>query len=265
MKELFENMDNWTLIKILGGLTIVLSSIISFFAYFIKDYYIDKWKFNYQIEIEKLKTQLNQNNIILNNLTNSISNIYLSSNEKRIEYLDKVWNGMMVIKQNIPSLIYIAYNILSKEEIIDLPNTKNKYIRKDIDEFEPEKYFVNNNNIINEIEKTRPFIGEKLWIIFFVYQAFIGRLTFLIQDGLNKGKVEYWIDDDSFFKKMLGNIIKPNELVQLLDNQFSAYNNIINFLEYKALNDISEQITGKKMTEESLKRAIELSKMTIKH
>jgi hypothetical protein len=44
MKEILEQIDNWTLLKLVGGLTVILSSLISFTAYFIKDFFLNKWK-----------------------------------------------------------------------------------------------------------------------------------------------------------------------------------------------------------------------------
>jgi len=262
MKELIENMDNWTLVKLIGGMTIILSSVISFVAYFIKDYYINKWKSNYQIDIEKIKGNLSQNNSILDNLTKSISNIYLASNEKRIEYLEKVWNGMMEQKRGLPSVIFMAYTILTKEEIEKLPQTTNEYTIAGIKSFKPKEYFDFHLNITSELEKTRPFIGEKIWLIYFVYQAFLGRLTYLIQDGLEKGKVKYWKDDKGFINQILLSVIKKDELNKLIEKDISSFHNILNFLEFKALNDISEQLSGKRMTEESVEQALKLSNLT---
>ena len=69
MKEFIDNIDNWTLIKYVGGITIALSSIISFIAYFIRDYLLNKWKSKYEIDLEVLKAKFSQNNTILDNLT----------------------------------------------------------------------------------------------------------------------------------------------------------------------------------------------------
>lgn len=262
MQELIKNMDNWTLVKLLGGLTVIVSSVISLIAYLIKSYFTNRWITQQKIEIESLKAQFNQNNQILNNLTNSISNIYLDSNKKRVECLEKVWIGMMELKQNIPNLVFMAYSILKKDEIINLPKTTNEYTKASIESFKPQEYFDLSHKVLNEIQITRPFVGENIWIIFHVYSVFIGRLTYLIQDGLINGVVKYWGDDPEFFEQILKKVMTKEELKELTKNDFSSFNNVINFLEYKALNDISEQMSGKRMTNEAVKQAIELSKMT---
>ncbi len=162
----------------------------------------------------------------------------------------------------MPTITSMAYNILTKEEIENLPNTENKYSRASIDSFDSMSYFTEHSKVIAKIELSRPFIGDKLWEVFFTYQAFIGRLTYLMQDGLEKGKVTYWKNDLNFINQILGTVIKPEELKKLIKNDITAFNNILTFLEFKAINDISEQLTGKRMTNETVEHAIKLSKLT---
>lgn len=262
MKEILDSLDKWTLIKLIGGITIFISSIVSFIAYFIKDYFINIWKSQQQKEIEELKAQGNQNNLIINNLTDSLSKIYLSSNEKRVTYLEKAWSGMIEIKKQIPPLVFMSYTILTKEELINLPNSENKYVKQGIISFKPDDYFNLIQSISNDIEDIRPFIGERLWTIFSIYKLFIGRLTYLLKDGIEKGTVRYWKDDTNFTDQVLMKVIRPEEIKQLFENDFTSFQNALNFLEYKALNEIAEHVTGKRMTEETVKQAIELSKIT---
>ncbi|MFM7851180.1 MAG: hypothetical protein ACKO96_04500 [Flammeovirgaceae bacterium] len=84
----------------------------------------------------------------------------------------------------------------------------------------------------------------------------------MIQDGLSKGKVIYWTDDRTITDQMLKLVIKPSELEQLTSIDIHAFHNVLNFIEAKVLNDISEQIMGKRLTEESVKHAMKLSLLT---
>lgn len=261
MKELLQQIDNWTLIKLVGGLTVVLSSIISFIAYFIREVFLNKWKAKQESELAILKARADQNNQLLSNMTNAISNLYLASTEKRIVSFNKVWTGMLAIKRSLPVLVFNSYSILTKEELIKLPQTDNEYFKTIISSFNAQEYHLHCYKITKEVEETRPFIGETLWLVFFVYQAFLQRLTYLIDDGLKKGTIVYWKEDKNFIDQMLGAVIKPEELQQLFSNDVASFNNVLNFLEFKTLNDISEQISGKRMTEETVRQAIALSKL----
>ncbi|MBC7000100.1 hypothetical protein [Cytophaga sp. FL35] len=262
MDDFFQNIDNWTLIKYTGGITVVLSSLIAFISHVLKDFLLNKWKLKYDTELESLKAKFSKNNTILENLTGSLSNVYLASNEKRIESLEAIWTGMLRVKNEMPVLVSMAYNILTPEEIENLPNT-NKFNAL-IDAFEPINYFEKHSNLIHQLELSRPFIGETLWSIFFTYQAFIGRSIFLIKEGLEQGKVTHWKNDSNFINQILTVIIEPEELEKLTMKDKTAYSNVLSFLESKALNDISEQLTGKKMTDDTLSHAIMLNELTKK-
>lgn len=261
MKELFESTTDWTLFKLITIWITVISSIISFIAYFIKDYFLDKWRGIQQKEIETLRAQLDKSNLLIGNISNSISSTYLDSNSKRIEHIEKVWVGMMKMKMEMPGLVFMAYTILTKEEVENIPNDTNKYTQASIANFKPDEYINSNYKIMTDIENGRPFLGENLWIHFFAYQSFLGRLTVLIREGLKKGKVTYWKEDKTFIDQILKIVIKQEELELLTSNDIQAFHNVLNFIEAKVLNDISEQVMGKRMTEESVKHAIRLSQL----
>ena len=262
MKELFDNPSIWNFFKLITIWIAILSSIISFIAYFIKDYFLNKWKGDQQNEIETLKSQLEKSNLLIGNISNSISSTYLNSHTKRVEEIEKVWKGMMKMKKEMPGLVFTAYTILTKNEVENIPTDTNKHIQLSITNFKPQDYFNSNYEIMLDVQNGRPFIGENLWIHFYVYQSFLGRLTYLIQDGLNKGKVKYWMDDRTFTDQILKLIIKSDELEQLTSIDINAFHNVLNFIEAKVLNDISEQIMGKRLTEESVKHALKLSQLT---
>lgn len=262
MEELINTLDNWTIVKIFGGLTIILSSVISFIAILIRELIISKWKTKQQIEIENIKSELSQNNQIIEYLTKTRSDIYLSSSNERVNGLKTIWETMTQTKESMESLVFMSYTILTRDELINLPSTQNEAIRQAIDSFDSLRYFNENHDLVLKAQLHRPFIGFKLWSIFSAYQSFIGRLTYLIRDGLENGVVKFWIDDRNYFEQVLEKVITKKEIDELCKIELLAFHGILNYLEALALNEISEQISGKKVTESTINHALELSKMT---
>ncbi len=258
MKEMLDLIDNWTLIKIFGGLSIVLSTLVVFIAHFIKDYFINKWKHRQEKEIENLKSQAMHNNSVLNNLTNSITDIYLSSSEKRTNYLEKVWTSMLDIRNNIPGFIFMSNTILNRNEYKDI--IKKGHFADSIKNFNSNNILDSQTKPIEEVKRIRPFIGENLWNIFYAYQAFLGRQVYLMGKGIDTEKMIYWIDDISFNKNILGLIIPDKELNKLMSIENLAFQNILNYLEYKAIVEISEHLSGKKISGKILDEAINQTK-----
>ena len=259
MKETLEQIDNWTLVQLVGGVAVIFPALVLL----VKEIFFSKWKAKQERDLEILKAKTNDNSLLLSNLTTSLSGIYLASNEKRILYLETVWKHMLKMKAEIPPIIFMAYTILTKEEVQDLKSTTNVYAKTGIRQFNGQEYLAANHAITSEIEGYRPFIGENLWFIFSIYQGFLGRITYTFDRDLkndSEEKITHW-KDDKYFEQILETIIKPSELKQLVKPDFRAFQNVLNFIEVKALNEISEQLSGKRMTEETVKHAITLGKL----
>lgn len=262
MEELINTLDNWTIVKVLGGLTIMFSSVISFIAILIREKIIGKWKSQQQTDIERIKSQLSQNNQIIEQLTKTRSDIYLSSNHERLDGLKVIWEIMNQTKESMESLVFMSYTILTREELINLPKTQNHVLKQAIDSFDATSYFEQNHKMVLKAQLHRPFIGFRLWTIFFAFQSFIARLTYLIRDGLKRGKVKFWMDDRNYLEQVFEMVISKKELDELCKNELLAFNAILNYLEALALNEISEQISGTKVIESTINHALDLSRIT---
>lgn len=250
------------------GLTIwitFISSIISYLAYLIKDYFLEKWKGAQIKEVEALKSELEKSNLLVEKISNSISSTYLDTNKRRVENIEQVWAIMMKMKWQIPPLVNFAYKALTREELENLPNSTNISLQDLISQFNPEDFFNSQHELFTQAEQKRPFLGENMWMHFYVYQAFIGRTIFLLYDGLKKGKVKHWKDDEPIIRDILRAVISDDELKKLIMNDFIAFNNILSFLESQVTIDITEQLTGKRITEQSVKYSIDLSRMSQSH
>ncbi|MFM7857542.1 MAG: hypothetical protein ACKO96_37870, partial [Flammeovirgaceae bacterium] len=117
-------------------------------AYFIKDYYLNIWKGTQQKEIEALRSQLEKSNLLIGNISNSISSTYLNSHTRRVEEIEKVWMGMMKMKKEMPGLVFTAYTILTRDEVENIPTDTNRHIKLSITNFKPQDYFDSNYEIM---------------------------------------------------------------------------------------------------------------------
>ncbi len=259
MKDFIDQGLMWPLIKIIGIVAVIVSSVISFVAYALKDYFLNRWKSDQEKEIALLKSKADHNSNLINNLTGSISETYLASSDKRLGSFETLWSSLVDIRQNIPHLVFTCYTLLSKAELQNLASVWNQHLEKQVATFKPDDYYDLLSTQKHKVDKLRPFIGDELWKIFSVYSGFFGRLTYLVQTGLPHNKIVHWTEDLPFQGQMLGYIIEPEALKQLMSHEMKGLHDVSNYLEYKALNEISEQITGKRFTEETIKQAISLS------
>lgn len=259
MQQLITAIDGWTLIKVVGGLAVVISAVVGFLAGTLRDYLGHRWRGNQERELESLKHQFSRAEVLLNSLATSGSSAYLATSERRLDHFQKLWNGMMSIKNGYPTLASIAYSVLTRAEIENLPTTSRPSIRAEIALFDPGKYIDFQFGIVKDAEASRPFVGQHAWNAFFSYQALHGRLVFLLQDGLAKGKVAYWILDRQFLDQVLAISISRETMTELLKNEAMAFNNVRNFLELAVLADVEAQTSGTAAIKEAVKQAQQLS------
>ena len=215
----------------------------------------------YDADIEDLKSKNSLNNSLINSLTNSISSVYLASTEKRVDYLEKTWIAMLELKQQYPTNINLLYTLFTKEEVETMDLTQNKLFINQLKKISIENYQDLTHSLVDKINLSRPFIGNDLWLTFFAYQAFLGRIAFNTTMNIGEGKLEFWTKDKKYLDSILKTVIPEKHLIILLKDDISAFNNILNYLESKALNNIYEQLSGRQLSNENLNQAIKLSEV----
>lgn len=260
MEKIINNIDNWTLIQLFGGIAVVVSAIVTFIGIILKDYLNSKFDKLKLKELEDLKHKYTKTENLIENLSSSISQIHIASNSIIIESYQHVWNSMLDIRRTFPPIASLAYSILTPEEFRNIgktspPKFADESLCNDFDEF-----FRKHNNIVNNAESYRPFVGILGWNIFFAYQAFHGRLAYLYKKGIEHNKFELWYEDTKFTNQVLSIAIDNEAIKKLIDNNFTAFQNIRSYLEIKMQEVINSHIYGKRFTNEILTQSIALSK-----
>lgn len=110
-------MNNWTLIKVLGGLYVLTTGLIAWIGSILLARFQARWKGRFDKELEVLKGQINQTSSTLSNLTTSYLNNFNKVQEKRIEASESLWNSVLALRAGIPPPISLAFQILLDEEI----------------------------------------------------------------------------------------------------------------------------------------------------
>ena len=260
MAQLINAIDNWTLIRLLGGLSIVISAVVGFLASIVRDHIGDRSRAKLQKNLESLKHEFSRTELLLNNLASSGSSTYLATIQRRLDHFQKVWDAMVHIKGIFPTLGTFAYSVLKREELINLPASGKVGLRATIDSFDPTKYIDEQFKIVTQAESSRPFVGNRVWNVFFSYQALHGRLVYLLQEGLFKGKVSYWLDDKTFLDQAIGISIDPESLAKLTSNHTMAFHNVQNYLELELVAEIQALTSGSAAIMETVRQAEQLTK-----
>ena len=172
MREFFNNLDNWAIIKIFGGISVVISGTVVFLSGLLKSFLSSRWKGKQDQEIEELRHELGRREKLLDELTDIIPKLHMATNDRRLDHLEKLWDSMLKIRKSFPTLCGLVYTILSKDEIENLPRSTSPNFKELIGSFDPNRYFTSHDDIVSAVEHSRPFVGAHAWSIFLLTRPY---------------------------------------------------------------------------------------------
>lgn len=258
MELIIGNLSNYELVKMLGGLAAIISAIISFLAIIIRDMINRNSEKCKELDLAELKHRHAKTEAIIDNLLKSISTIHTASNQKIISSYEGLWICLLKIRKNIPNSYFLAYTILTKNEIKNLSKSDND-ICNQCKLVKIENILSSQNDYLAEAEMYRPFIGNTAWNIFFTYHLFIGRSLNLLAQILHKNGSTVWYEDTQLKEQILSLVIEKDKLEKLIENKFYAFHNILIYLEQLLCVEIQSFLLGRKLASETLNQSIKYS------
>lgn len=118
---------------------------------------------------------------------------------------------------------------------------------------------------VDPVEQERPYLGEALWLKFFIYRAFLGRIAHLTIQGKRSGHFIDWSSDEGV-RQIISSVL-PVETVQTALNGPSAslgIRRLADRLEWSILEEVSLILSGKRSAAESFENAKQLFEQVAK-
>lgn len=252
MKDFFNTLDNFQIIQIFGGLGVILSSIAIFIGRLLNQRLLNKWQLSNEKEVAELKGLINQNNLIVSNLITLYGNNFQKILDKRLESTEYLWESASKIRNSIPFPIGLAFQILHDEEFtIDKLNQGTIKLADEIlkirSEFEMEKL----TEDTLQINLLRIYLSDQLWLLYFVYRAFIGRSVHLFINGVKDNKIVLWKNDKPTIN-ILKNVLKEKEILYVLNLKIFGFYSTLDLLENKIMYEIKKFTSNEDITSDSL-------------
>lgn len=255
MNEIIYTIDNWTLIKSLGGFAVVFSGIILFFSNYVTDRLKQSSQHVFDKRLEELKGDVTNNSNFLNSL---VENHFSSSQkilDKKIQAYELLWDCILKIRQSFPAGISLVYQLMSDEQIemtdaFETINNNRKMgpqLRKyDMDE-EMGKMIDNSKPLVN----LKPYISDSSYQLFHTYQGLIGRVTHQFIWDYSKEKLYNWKKDASLVK-ILKVTLSMDELKYVMSLKIMGLNTLTELIEYKILQDFRASLNIQNSTNDTV-------------
>ncbi|GEM_PF-2060760 len=242
------------LIYFLGGWTIIITGIVSFLSHFVTQRILKGWDLRNQKIIDELRHEQSKTQVILKELNSGIISNQSIFQERRIEAVEKLWTAIIAMKE-FASEITTFFSIILPNEYYD---EKPKHFLEKVGD----NFVMDFIDISKDLEVERPFLGETLWLQFFIYRAFLGRLE-LIAEKIKNGKhVNDWRDNG--IDQLLRIIFTDEEYKLYKTINPTQLDIVLNILDSKILRESSEILSGKKSLLESYQNVMTLNDLISK-
>jgi hypothetical protein len=241
------------LVAIFGGWSVVLLGISAWLSKLLSERVLSAWRRDEQREIETLRSGLADSRVVLEAAIRSHSAGQDLFQQRRLEAVDKLWATARQLREDLRGPVFFFSVLLPSE--YDSQLAKGGAIAASIEDV-TEESILSAMQAANDVEIERPHLGETLWLKFFIYRAFLGRLAFLVLDGKQKGHIEDW-REDSGVRQILSHLLTDETLASLLaaKNDPTAINRAVNALEGTVLEDISRITSGRQSSFESFENS----------
>ena len=254
------------ILLLLGGWTIVLAAIFKFIGDNFATKLKVKWERESQQHINLLKGEIDRKNQLVSQILNSHSSSFQSNFTKKSDSFQTYWEIVVQIRK-LNRGTETIYSFLIEDEIEKL------YISNELGPSKVRKLFLEKismeyGQVANEeadelrltIEKSRPFIGEKLYNLYYLYSTFCMRATYLLIKDVDKMICTVWKKDSALMNSLKENLTEK-EIAFLNSRNIDSYRLAVSILESKIISAISYCLTGEEAVDNSIAQAEKIEEL----
>lgn len=248
-------MKIWELIVALGGFTVVVAGIATYFGKKIFDSAFKAIDIYQAKKIELFKGEISRQNNFINQVKSDQSKEFHEFNKKRIEAIDFLWKEILKVKEIGQKMLFMdwfmTYDEIENAHKSSNPNTINHLAElnaMDINGFAPTK----------DLFYHRPYLSNSLWLNYEIYSRILARSIVLIRKDV---KNENWWRNDKYMESILKANFNKEEIDFFNSRITGGLTAICQLLEQRILDEIRTITTGEHASENSLKQVKKLNEL----
>lgn len=214
------------------------------------------WKSIEDKSLALYKSELDKNQSIFNNIYTQYTSGFHIGQERRIKAIEVLWINLRSLIAFSNERATLIYNILPENEILNFWERKSDNSMFSSFKIQLKNYKQTDftDGFLSQCEKIdleRPFLGEKIYDSYNVYKVFLGRITHLIIDGIEKQQFIHWHNDEALVE-LLKNSLTNAEFKYVMSMKIRTYELTCILLETKLLEQINKLISGDVVTQNAL-------------
>jgi hypothetical protein len=246
----------WNCILSVAASVAASSAVTAGLVFVLKTYIGEKIKksieHEYEVAMERLRADNAQQQSVQAVATALLVGSRQASHDRRLAAIETLWSAILRLKETTPAVVGHA-DILLETEYGEL--LTNERFAAAFSELPDEQQVLQQNESVKEVESVRLYVGERLFLYFFVYRAITFRIPYLFDRGRKAGRVLPWYRD-SGIRQLLSNALSQEEMVAFGQLKVGQLNWVQAVIETKILERADRVISGQESAEFGLDQAL---------
>jgi len=235
----------------LGGGAALAAGVSAWIGSLVAKRIIYGWEQKHEHELEKLKAGWEHDRSVLTAVVQSQSAGQAAATERRLVAVEALWADVRKLRSAASFPLFLNDILLPEEynSALDNPTLSeglNHLSDEDLHDI---------NTQTDELELHRPFLGERLWLLFRTYRAFLGRLTFKMIEGRDLRDIKDW-REDSYTLQLLNTVLTEREIDAAMQAAVRSARIISDQLESRMIDAMKKVVSGEAEAEASFQHAI---------
>lgn len=164
---------------------------------------------------------------------------------KTISAVENMWGSVLSIRSQLSQVVYFT-SILTRDELdAAVRGALHAEIADDIRQWGAEDTLFSRLSVDeqSDIERFRIFVGDRLWLIFYISRAFLYRLGFLLHRSVKEERYLCWSEDDGALT-LLRSVVEQSRIDEAKQAGIQALSTMIGILEAEFLKEAAKVMSG---------------------
>lgn len=246
-------------VALVGGWSAVIIGVSAFVSGLVAQRLQSKWRRDEQSQVELLKDQLSANRLALETAIHRQAAGGDLAQQRRLDAALALWAAVLVLRDELglPALLSDILLPSEYDHVLESGGPFSASARQLTDDYIG-KVLVS----VDDIERARPLLGDRLWLYFYIYRAVRGRSANKLVAGIRGGHIEPWHEDGGL-RQLLGYAV-PDRLDAIYGDAagFGFLTRAFGELELCILREIALVVSGETSSRESYEISSKLREAT---
>lgn len=207
--------------------------------------YVDDLHRNASVEIERAKAEIGSGYQALQASVSLLSASHSGLRDQIVAAVDALWTEVLALRSDNGALLTFE-SIFTRSEIAEaFAGAGHPSVMKWVHAFTDEDVLQERLSVRsrNEIERHRPFAGDRLWLIYWTLRAVNLRSAWLMGQAIKKGAYKPMLKDKGI-EQLLQGVVDPGALKAAQTDEARGFNTIMGSLEALFLQEAARTMSG---------------------